>query len=40
MMVGTFVTIQWWQHYAIRIICEPRRRELESLRAKLVNPEL
>ena len=40
LMVGTFTMIQWWQHYAIRKIYEPRRRELESLRAKLVNPEL
>lgn len=39
LMVGTFVTIQWWQHYAIRKFYEPRRRELESLRAKLTNPE-
>lgn len=40
LMVGTFVMIHWWQHCAIRRIYEPRRRELESLRAKLVNPQL
>lgn len=40
LMVGTFVAIQWWQHFAIRRFYEPRRRELESLRAKLANPEL
>lgn len=39
MMVGTFVTIHWWQHFAIRRLYEPRRRELESLMAKLANPE-
>lgn len=39
MMVGTFVTIHWWQHYAIRRLYEPRRLELESLRAKLTDPE-
>jgi hypothetical protein len=39
LMVGTFVAIQWWQHYAIRRLYEPRRQELESLRAKLINPE-
>lgn len=39
LMVVTFVTILWWQQYAIRRIYDPRRRELDSLRAKLTNPE-
>ena len=38
MMVGTFVTIYRWQHYAIRRFYEPRCRELESLLEKLTSP--
>jgi len=36
-MGGTFVAIYRWQHYAIRKLYEPRRRDLESLRAKLIS---
>jgi len=38
LMMVSFVGITWWQSHAIRHLYEPRRRELESLRAKLADP--